>query len=67
MTEKYANARIEKLLRQAKAARVSVEAIDKLDDILKRWGQNIAKFAKLIKPEHSGKKRALQCLLDSIS
>jgi histone H3/H4 len=51
----FANARIEKLIKNAGAKRVSADAITKMNEILSDWGKNIAKYAVEI-ARHSGRK-----------
>ena len=51
----FANARIEKLIKNAGAQRVSADAITKMNEILSDWGKNIAKYAVEI-ARHSGRK-----------
>ena len=51
----FANARIEKLIKNAGAQRVSADAIGKMNEILSDWGKNIAKYAVEI-ARHSGRK-----------
>jgi histone H3/H4 len=55
MAGNFANARVEKLLKNAGAQRVSADAIDKMNEILSDWGKNIAKYAVEI-ARHSGRK-----------
>jgi len=51
----FANARIEKLIRDAGARRVSADAIDKLNQVLTDHGTAIAKYAVGL-ARHSGRK-----------
>ncbi|MFX0184067.1 MAG: histone [Candidatus Hodarchaeota archaeon] len=51
----FASARIERLIREAGAKRVSAGAIDRLNEILTDYGTNIAKYAVDI-ARHSGRK-----------
>ena len=51
----FASARVEKLIRDAGARRVSADAIDKLNEILTEYGTTIAKYAVEI-ARHSGRK-----------
>ena len=51
----FANARVEKLIRNAGAHRVSADAVTRFNEILSDWGKNIAKFAIEI-AKHSGRK-----------
>lgn len=55
MAGNFANARVEKLLKNAGAQRVSADAIDKMNEILSDWGKNIARYAVEI-ARHSGRK-----------
>jgi len=51
----FASARIEKIIREAGARRVSADAINRLNEILTDYGLNIAKYAVEI-ARHSGRK-----------
>jgi histone H3/H4 len=51
----FASARVEKLIRNAGAQRVSAEAIDKMNDILTDYGVKVAKYAVEL-ARHSGRK-----------
>ena len=51
----FASARIEKIIRNAGARRVSADAIDRLNEIITDFGTNIAKYAVEI-ARHSGRK-----------
>ena len=51
----FASARIEKIIRNAGARRVSADAIDRLNEIVTDYGNNIAKYAVEI-ARHSGRK-----------
>jgi histone H3/H4 len=51
----FASARIERIIREAGAKRVSAGAIDRLNEILTDYGTNIAKYAVDI-ARHSGRK-----------
>lgn len=51
----FSNARVEKLIRDAGAQRVSSGAIKMMNDILGRKGQEIAKYAVEL-ARHSGRK-----------
>lgn len=51
----FASARIERLIREAGAKRVSAGAIDRLNEILTDYGTNLAKYAVDI-ARHSGRK-----------
>ena len=55
MAGNFANARVEKLLKNAGAQRVSADAISRMNEILTDWGKNIAKYAVEI-ARHSGRK-----------
>lgn len=55
MAGNFANARVEKLIRQAGAQRVSADAIEKMNEILTDFGRNISKYAVEI-ARHSGRK-----------
>lgn len=55
MAGNFANARVEKLLKNAGAQRVSAEAIEKMNEILSDWGKGIAKYAVEV-ARHSGRK-----------
>ena len=51
----FANARIEKLIRQAGAQRVSGDAIERLNEVLTERGMEIARYAVEL-ARHSGRK-----------
>ena len=51
----FALARVEKLIRDAGAQRVSADAKNRLNEVLTEYGQNVAKYAVEI-ARHSGKK-----------
>jgi histone H3/H4 len=51
----FARARVEKLIRDAGAFRVSADAINRLNEILTDYATNIAKYAVEI-ARHSGRK-----------
>lgn len=51
----FASARVEKLIRNAGAQRVSADAIDRLNEVLTDYGTNVAKYAVEI-ARHSGRK-----------
>jgi histone H3/H4 len=51
----FARARIEKLIRNAGAHRVSAGAIERLNEILTDYSTNVAKYAVEI-AQHSGRK-----------
>jgi histone H3/H4 len=51
----FASARVEKLIRNAGARRVSADAISRLNEILTDYGMGLAKYAVEI-ARHSGRK-----------
>ncbi len=51
----FARARVEKVIRNAGAFRVSADAIDRLNEILTDYATNVAKYAVDI-ARHSGRK-----------
>ena len=51
----FARARVEKVIRNAGAFRVSADAIDRLNEVLTDYATNIAKYAVDI-ARHSGRK-----------
>ncbi|UCG01082.1 MAG: NFYB/HAP3 family transcription factor subunit [Candidatus Heimdallarchaeota archaeon] len=51
----FASARVEKLIRNAGARRVSADAINRLNEVLTDYATNIAKYAVEI-ARHSGRK-----------
>ena len=51
----FASARVEKLIRDAGAHRVSADAINRLNEVLTDYGTSIAKYAVEI-ARHSGRK-----------
>ncbi|MFX0092521.1 MAG: histone, partial [Candidatus Hodarchaeota archaeon] len=55
MAGHFANARVEKLIRNAGAQRVSAEAIEAMNEILTKFGKDMAKYAVEI-ARHSGRK-----------
>ncbi|MHA1448985.1 MAG: histone [Candidatus Hodarchaeales archaeon] len=55
MAGKFASARVEKLIRNAGAHRVSGGAIDRLNEILSDYGMGVAKYAVEI-ARHNGRK-----------
>ncbi|MFX1254418.1 MAG: histone [Promethearchaeota archaeon] len=55
MAGNFANARVEKLIRNAGARRVSAEAIESMNEILTKFGKDLAKYAVEI-ARHSGRK-----------
>ena len=55
MAGHFANARVEKLIRNAGARRVSANAVSRFNEILTDWGKSVAKYAVEI-ARHSGRK-----------
>lgn len=55
MAGAFANARVEAIIRNAGAQRVSAEAIEKLNEVLTDYGMQIAKYAVEL-AKHSGRK-----------
>jgi len=51
----FANARVERLIRDAGARRVSADAVTRFNEILTDWGKGVAKFSIEI-AKHSGRK-----------
>jgi len=51
----FASARVEKIIRDAGARRVSADAINRLNEILTDYGMGLAKYAVEI-ARHSGRK-----------
>ncbi|MHA1993893.1 MAG: histone [Candidatus Hodarchaeales archaeon] len=51
----FASARVEKLIRNAGARRVSADAISRLNEVLTDYGMSLAKYAVEI-ARHSGRK-----------
>ncbi|MFQ5979241.1 MAG: histone [Candidatus Heimdallarchaeota archaeon] len=51
----FANARVEKLIRDAGALKVSADAIEKMNQALSAYGTSIAKYAVDL-ARHSGRK-----------
>ena len=51
----FASARVEKLIRDAGARRVSADAISRLNEVLTDYGMSLAKYAVEI-ARHSGRK-----------
>ena len=51
----FANAHVEKLIRDAGAHRVSADAIDRMNELLTEYGTTVAKYAVEI-ARHSGRK-----------
>lgn len=52
---KFANAKVEKLIRTAGAHRVSADAISRLNEIVSEYGMKVAKFSVEI-ARHNGRK-----------
>lgn len=55
MAGSFANARVEKVIRDAGAHRVSADAIERMNEIVTEFGREIAKYAVEI-ARHSGRK-----------
>jgi histone H3/H4 len=55
MTGSFANARIERLIRSVGAQRVSAEAIETMNEVVTKFGNQLAKRAVNI-ANHSGRK-----------
>ena len=55
MKGNFANARVERLIRNAGAQRVSADAIEKMNEILTDFGINVGKYAVEI-AQHAGRK-----------
>ena len=55
MAGNFANARVEKLIRDAGAHRVAADAIERMNEIVTNYGMTIAKYAVEI-ARHSGRK-----------
>ncbi len=55
MAGNFANARVEKIIRNAGAQRVSADAIEKLNEVLTEYGLQISKYAVEL-AKHSGRK-----------
>lgn len=55
MAGKFASAKVEKLIRDAGAHRVSADAVDRLSEVLSERTEQIAKYAVEI-ARHSGRK-----------
>ena len=55
MAGTFANARVERLIREAGAFRVSADAVDRMNEIVTEYGMTIAKYAVEI-ARHSGRK-----------
>ncbi len=55
MAGAFANARVEAIIRNAGAQRVSAEAIEKLNEVLTDYGMQIARYAVEL-AKHSGRK-----------
>lgn len=55
MAGNFASARVDKLIRNAGARRVSAEAVETMNEILTKFGKDLAKYAVEI-ARHSGRK-----------
>ena len=55
MAGTFANAHVDKLIRDAGAHRVSADAIERMNELLTDYGKNVAKYAVEI-ARHSGRK-----------
>jgi len=55
MAGNFANARVEKLVRDAGAQRVSADAVERMNEVVSEYGMKIAKYAVEI-ARHSGRK-----------
>ena len=55
MAGNFANARVEKLVRDAGAQRVSADAVERMNEVISEYGMKIAKYAVEI-ARHSGRK-----------
>ena len=51
----FASARVERLIREAGARRVSADAVDRMNEIVSEYGMKIAKYAVEIS-RHNGRK-----------
>lgn len=51
----FANARVERVIREAGAFRVAADAVDRMNEIVTNYGMTIAKYAVEI-ARHSGRK-----------
>lgn len=55
MAGNFANARVERVIREAGAFRVSADAVDRMNEIVTEYGMKIARYAVEI-ARHSGRK-----------
>ena len=55
MAGNFANARVERVIREAGAFRVSADAVNRMNEIVTEYGMTIAKYAVEI-ARHSGRK-----------
>ena len=55
MAGNFANARVEKLVRDAGAQRVSADAVERMNEVISEYGMKIDKYAVEI-ARHSGRK-----------
>ena len=55
MAGNFANARVEKLVRDAGAQRVSADAVERMNEVVSEYGMKIARYAVEI-ARHSGRK-----------
>ncbi len=55
MAGNFASARVERLIREAGAFRVSADAVDRMNEIVSEHGMSIAKYAVEI-ARHNGRK-----------
>ena len=55
MAGNFANARVERLIREAGAHRVSADAVDRMNELVTEFGMKIAKYAVEI-ARHNGRK-----------
>ena len=55
MAGNFANARVERLIREAGAFRVSADAVERMNEIVSEYGLSLAKYAVEI-ARHNGRK-----------
>lgn len=55
MAGNFANARVEKLVRDAGAQRVAADAVERMNEVVSEYGMKIARYAVEI-ARHSGRK-----------
>lgn len=55
MAGNFASARVERLIRESGAFRVSADAVDRMNEIVSEYGMSIAKYAVEI-ARHNGRK-----------